>query len=170
MGPACSRRAPSRRPGLPPGGAELGVEDVAAQRDALVAQRDAAAAEQLLDLVLELAAPRARAGHARPLAAGLGGLEQLARHAELAGRVDREPAAQRQVTRAAHHHELAAVERCGADRALHGPQRSPGAAATPARDSPSRTRGQRSRGIVITIWVPLPTSLVTSMWPWCSAM
>ena len=38
---------------------ELGFHDVAGQRDTLVAQRHAAATEQLLDLRLELAAPRA---------------------------------------------------------------------------------------------------------------
>src|SRR5678816_438882 len=46
-----------RKARLAPAGAQLGVEDVAAQRDALVAQRDAAPPEQLLDAALVLAAP-----------------------------------------------------------------------------------------------------------------
>src|ERR1051325_3407222 len=41
-----SARAPQPLFGSAPAGAKLGVEDVAAQRDALVAQRDAAPAEQ----------------------------------------------------------------------------------------------------------------------------
>ena len=57
------------RPLALPARSQLGLEDVAAQRDALVAQRDAVASEQLLDLRLELAAPRAYAGRRRSLAA-----------------------------------------------------------------------------------------------------
>src|SRR5689334_3944575 len=103
-----------------PAAAELGVEDVAAQRHALVAQRDAAAAEPPLDLVLELAAPRADVGRAHALAGRARVLELLGRgDAEFSGRVDREATAQRPVARGAHHDELAALESLRADRAVH---------------------------------------------------
>src|SRR5678816_1411385 len=39
-----------------------------------------------------------------------------------------------------------------------------------ARTSPQSTPdAQWARGRTTTIWVPLPISLATSMWPWCSA-
>src|SRR6185295_19789898 len=105
---------------LSPAVAELGVEDVAAQGDALVAQRDSTAAEQLLDLALVLAAPRAHVGGADALARGLDRVELLGgRDAELAGRVDRQATADLGVARGAHHHELSTLESLCADRAVH---------------------------------------------------
>src|SRR5690606_15430155 len=83
----CRQVAATSAPGL----AELGIHDVARERHALVAQRGAAAAEELFHLVLGLAAPRACAHRVRLLAglAVLGGCAHLRRrHAELAGLTD----------------------------------------------------------------------------------